>query len=112
VSQKCEFASGDLSDIGYIVHSSRENIFISGRQPNPTYSLKIAMAANNIVQATVGVLCETYHKILGESGRTMNVLALINGQGSFMFSYSNSVEAFYEYLPTVNQIIKSVVILK
>jgi hypothetical protein len=49
---------------------------------------------------------------LGESGRTMNLLAVINGQGSFMFSYSNSVKAFYEYLPTVNQIIKSVVILK
>jgi hypothetical protein len=49
---------------------------------------------------------------LGESGRTMNVLAVINGKGSFMFSYSNNVEAFYEYLPTVNQIIKSVVILK
>jgi hypothetical protein len=49
---------------------------------------------------------------LGESGRTMNVLAVINEKGSFMFSYSNTVEAFYEYLPTVNQIIKSVVILK
>jgi hypothetical protein len=49
---------------------------------------------------------------LGESGRTLNVLAVINGQGSFLFSYSNSVESFYEYLPTVNQIIKSVVVLK
>jgi hypothetical protein len=49
---------------------------------------------------------------LGESGRTMNVLAIINGQGSFMFTYSNTVEAFYEYVPTVNQIMKSIVILK
>jgi hypothetical protein len=49
---------------------------------------------------------------LGESGRTLNVLAVINGQGSFLFSYSNSVESFYEYLPTVNQIIKSVVVLR
>ena len=49
---------------------------------------------------------------LGESGRTMNVLAVINGKGSFMFSYSNKVDAFYEYLPSVNQIMKSVVILK
>ena len=48
----------------------------------------------------------------GESGRTMNVLAIINGKGSFMVSYSNTVEAFYEYLPIVNQIMKSVVILK
>lgn len=49
---------------------------------------------------------------LGESGRTMNVLAVVNGQGSFLFSYSNSVESFYEYLPTVNEIIKSIVVLK
>jgi hypothetical protein len=42
----------------------------------------------------------------------MNVLAIINGKGSFMVSYSNTVEAFYEYLPIVNQIMKSVVILK
>ncbi len=48
----------------------------------------------------------------GESGRTINILAIINGKGSFMFSYSNTVEAFYEYLPTVKQIMKSLVILK
>ena len=48
----------------------------------------------------------------GESGRTMNVLAVINGQGSFLFSYSNTVEAFDKYLPTVNEIIRSIVILK
>jgi hypothetical protein len=49
---------------------------------------------------------------LGDSGRTMNTLAVINGKGSFMFSYSNSIEDFYQYLPTVKQIINSVVILK
>lgn len=49
---------------------------------------------------------------LGESGRTMNTLAIVNGKGSFMFSYSNSVEKFDEYLSIVNQILKSVVILK
>ena len=48
----------------------------------------------------------------GESGRTMNVLAIINGQGSFLFSYSNTAEAFGKYLPTVNEIIRSIVILK
>ena len=52
-----------------------------------------------------------YTNHLGESGRTMNTLAIINGKGSFMFSYSNSVDKFDEYLPIVNQIIKSVVIL-
>ena len=60
---------------------------------------------------TVGNMVDfTNHN--GESGRTMNVLAIINGQGSFLFSYSNTVEAFYKYLPTVNEIIKSIVILK
>ena len=53
-----------------------------------------------------------YTNYLGESGRTMNVLAVINGKGSFLFSYSNSVDAYDEYLPIVNQIIKSIVILK
>ena len=49
---------------------------------------------------------------LGESGRTKNVLAIVNGKGSFLLSYSNSLEAYNGYLPTVNQIIKSIVILK
>jgi hypothetical protein len=49
---------------------------------------------------------------LGESGRTKNVLAIVNAKGSFLLSYSNSLEAYNGYLPTVNQIIKSIVILK
>ena len=53
-----------------------------------------------------------YTNYLGESGRTKNVLAIVNGKGSFLFSYSNSLEAYDEYLPTINQIIKSIVILK
>jgi hypothetical protein len=53
-----------------------------------------------------------YTNYLGESGRTKNVLAIVNGKGSFLFSYSNSVKAYDRYLPTVNQIIKSIVILK
>jgi hypothetical protein len=53
-----------------------------------------------------------YTNYLGESGRTKNVLAIVNGKGSFLLSYSNSLEAYNGYLPTVNQIIKSIVILK
>ena len=49
---------------------------------------------------------------LGESGRTKNVLAVVNGKGSFLLPYSNNLEAYNGYLPTVNQIIKSIVILK
>ena len=53
-----------------------------------------------------------YTDHLGESGRIMNTLAIVNGKGSFIFSYSNSVEKFDQYLPIVDQILKSVVILK
>jgi len=53
-----------------------------------------------------------YTNYVGESGRSMNTLAIINGKGSFLFSYSNMVEEFYQYLPIVNQIMKSIVILK
>ena len=53
-----------------------------------------------------------YTNYLGESGRTKNVLAIVNGKGSFLLSYSNSLEAYNGYLPIVNQIIKSIVILK
>ena len=53
-----------------------------------------------------------YTNYLGESGRTKNVLAIVNGKGSFLLSYSNSLEAYNGYLPIINQIIKSIVILK
>jgi hypothetical protein len=53
-----------------------------------------------------------YTNYLGESGRIKYVLAIVNGKGSFLLSYSNSLEAYNRYLPTVNQIIKSIVILK
>jgi hypothetical protein len=53
-----------------------------------------------------------YTNLLGESGRTKNVLAIVNGKGSFLLSYSNSLEGYNGYLSTVNQIIKSIVILK
>ena len=53
-----------------------------------------------------------YTNYLGESGRTKNVLAIVNGKGSFLLSYFNSLEAYNGYIPTVNQIIKSIVILK
>jgi hypothetical protein len=49
---------------------------------------------------------------IGESGRTINVLSVINGKGSFLFSYSNSADDFDEYLPIVNEVMKSIVILK
>jgi hypothetical protein len=43
-----------------------------------------------------------YTNYLGESGRTKNVLAIVNGKGSFLLSYSNSLKAYNGYLPTVN----------
>ncbi len=48
-----------------------------------------------------------YTRHNGESGRMLNVLGIVKGKSSFLFSYSNSVEGFYRYLPIVNQIINS-----
>src|SRR6266540_381011 len=53
-----------------------------------------------------------YTRHNGESGRMLNVLGIVKGKSSFLFSYSNSVEGFDRYLPIVNQIINSIVILK
>ena len=53
-----------------------------------------------------------YTNHFGEAGRTMNTLAVVNGKGSFLFSYSNGLEDFEEYLPVVRQIMKSIIILK
>lgn len=60
---------------------------------------------------TIGNIVD-YTKYDGESGRTLNVLGIIQGKNSFVMSYSNAIEAFYKYLPTVNDIIKTVVLLK
>lgn len=60
---------------------------------------------------TVGSVID-YTKHDGESGRVLNILGIIKGKNSFLFSYSNSIEAFYKYLPTVNEILKSIIILK
>ncbi len=53
-----------------------------------------------------------YTKYNGESGRILNVLAIVKGKSSFLLSYSNNKQAFYKSLPTVAEIMKSIVILK
>lgn len=53
-----------------------------------------------------------YTKHNGEEGRTLNLFGIIKGKSTFLLSYSNSIEEFYKYLPTVEEIIKSIVILK
>lgn len=67
------------------------------------YSVYEFPTASNIVD---------YTKHSGESGRSLNVLAIVNGKNAFLFSYSNSIEEFYKSLPVVDEIIKSILILK
>lgn len=35
------------------------------------------------------------------------IWGIVNGKNRFLFSYSNNVEAFYKYLPTVGEIVNS-----
>lgn len=39
-------------------------------------------------------------------------LGVVKGKNSFLLSYSNNNKAFYKLLPTVNELMKSIVILR
>jgi hypothetical protein len=53
-----------------------------------------------------------YKKYSGETGRVLNVNAIINNKNSFVLSYFNNVENFYKQLPIIKSIIGSIVTLK
>lgn len=53
-----------------------------------------------------------YTKHSGESGRTLNVLAIVNGKNTFSLSYSNTIENFYKSLPVVEEIVGPILVLK
>lgn len=53
-----------------------------------------------------------YTKHSGQSGRSLNVLAIVNGKNTFSLTYSNSIESFYQSLPLSEEIIKSILILR
>ncbi len=114
--------------ISYITNDSSLNY--TGNQKIVPYNdlrnleqqIKPAFQIYNIVQnssasydlygfPTAGNIID-YTRHNGESGRMLNVLGIVKGKSSFLFSYSNSVEGFDRYLPIVNQIINSIVILK
>ncbi len=69
---------------------------------SPTYSIYGFPTASNIVD---------YTKYNGEKGRMLNILGVVKGKNTFLFSYSNNKQAFYKLLPTVNELMKSIVIL-
>jgi hypothetical protein len=48
----------------------------------------------------------------GETGRVLNVNAIINNKNSFLLSYFNNVENFYRQLPVVKNIINSIITLE
>ena len=53
-----------------------------------------------------------YTKYNGQTGRMLNVLGIVKGKSSFLFSYSNSKQAFYKSIPIVSEILQSIVILR
>jgi len=53
-----------------------------------------------------------YKKHSGETGRVLNVNAIINNRNSFLLSYFNSVENFYRQLPIIKSILSSIIVLK
>jgi len=109
----------DKSLVNYIQggKNSTENYLLAvEEQLKPSYSAynvgtKFLRSENLYGYPTVSNTVD-YTNYLGESGRTKNVLGVVNGKGSFLLSYSNSLKAYNGYLPTVNQIVKSIVILK
>ncbi len=70
---------------------------------SPTYTIYGFPTASNIVD---------YIKYNGEKGRMLNILSIVKGKNSFFLSYSNNKQAFYKLLPTLNELMKSIVILK
>lgn len=103
-------------------HTGNENIVPYNDLRNLEQQIKPAFQIYNVVQnssdsynlygfPTAGNIIE-YTKHDGESGRTLNILGIVKDKSSFLFSYFNSIEGFYRYLPTVDQIINSIVILK
>ena len=114
--------------VGYVANDSslnykgNEEIVPYNDLRNLEQQIKPAFQIYNVVQnnsesynlygfPTAGNIID-YTKHGGESGRMLNVLGIVKGKNSFFVSYSNNVEGFYKYLPTVNQIINSTVILK
>jgi hypothetical protein len=53
-----------------------------------------------------------YTKHGGQFGRSLNVLAIVNGKNTFSLTYSNSIQSFYQSLPLVEEIITSILILR
>lgn len=73
------------------------------KKGSPKYSIYGVPTASHIIDYT------TYS---GESGRILNVLGIVNGNSSFLLSYTNSKEAFYKTLPIAVQMLNSILILK
>ena len=73
------------------------------KSDSPTYSVYGFPTASNTYD---------YIKHSGEKGRVLNIFAVVKGKNSFFISYSNNKQSFNKLLPDVNEIVKSIVILK
>jgi len=78
-------------------------LYIVVRKGSPAYRIYGFPTSSDIVD---------YTKFDGETGRILNILGIVKGKNSFLFTYSNDKHEFYNSLPIVSEIMRSIVILK
>lgn len=86
------------------------------QQLSPTYQQYTFVKSDSSTYSVYGfpTASNTYDYIKhgGEKGRVLNIFAVVKGKNSFFISYSNNKQSFNKLLPDVNEIVKSIVILK
>ena len=86
------------------------------QQLSPTYQQYTLVKSDSSTYSIYGFPTASntydYIKHSGEKGRVLNILAVVKGKNSFFISYSNNGQSFNKLLPDVNEIVKSIVILK
>ena len=86
------------------------------QQLSPTYQqytfVKSDSSTYNVYGFPTASNTYDYIKHSGEKGRVLNIFAVVKGKNSFFISYSNNKQSFNKLLLDINEIVKSIVILK
>lgn len=86
------------------------------QQLSPTYQQYTFVRSDSSTYSVYGFPTASntydYIKHSGEKGRVLNIFAVVKGKNSFFISYSNNKQSFNKLLPEINEIVKSIVILK
>jgi hypothetical protein len=86
------------------------------QQLSPTYQQYTFVKSDSSTYSVYGFPTASntydYIKHSGEKGRVLNIFAVVKGKNSFFISYTNNKQSFNKLLPDINEIIKSIVILK